>query len=129
MPPTEPAEFVGRRPQLDRLLDEARAVAAGHPRITLVCADAGIGKTRLLTEHLSRTPLARSAVGGCLELGTEGIAYAPFTTVLRHLVRSGGPGTAEGGELARLVPGLGPVPETTEESRGRLGGPWGAGRW
>jgi tetratricopeptide (TPR) repeat protein len=84
-----------------------------------VVGDAGIGKTRLIGEYLARTPLARTVAGGCLEMGTEGIAFAPFATVLRQLVRDAGEPVA-GGELARLGPALGPVPEATEESRARL---------
>ncbi|MFJ6019221.1 AAA family ATPase [Nocardiopsis alba] len=121
MSPIEPpTALIGRRPQLETLLAEARSAAEGSARTTLLCADAGIGKTRLLTAYLARTPLARSASGGCLEMGTEGIAYAPFTTILRRLVRDGGPGAAAGGELARLVPALGEAPGPTEESRARL---------
>ena len=112
--------FVGRRPDLEQLLSDAARVRAGQARAVLLCGDAGIGKTRLITEYLDRTPLARSATGACLELGTEGIAYAPFAAVLRQLVRDGDTGGTAGGELARLVPGLGPVPEVTEESRARL---------
>ncbi|MGW5878265.1 helix-turn-helix transcriptional regulator [Nocardiopsis terrae] len=115
-----PPALVGRQQQLDQLLSAARTAGEGVPQTTVLCADAGIGKTRLITEYLARTPLNRTVVGGCLELGTEGIAYAPFTTVLRHLVREGAPGGTVGGELARLVPGLGPAPEATEESRARL---------
>ncbi|WP_017588813.1 helix-turn-helix transcriptional regulator [Nocardiopsis ganjiahuensis] len=120
MSPSEPVSlFVGRRPQLEHLLSEAAAVGSGSARTSLVVGEAGIGKTRLISEYLSRTPLARTVVGGCLEMGTEGIAFAPFAAVLRQLVRDTEAPVA-GGELARLVPGLGPVPETTEESRARL---------
>ncbi|WP_460778567.1 helix-turn-helix transcriptional regulator [Nocardiopsis nanhaiensis] len=116
--------FVGRGPHLDRLLTEAAGVAGGLSHATLLLGDAGIGKTRLIAEYLERSPLAQSAVGGCLEMGTEGVAFAPFASVVRQLVRDGvtGGGAAgtAGGELARLVPGLGAAPAATEESRARL---------
>ncbi|MEU3016885.1 AAA family ATPase [Nocardiopsis sp. NPDC007018] len=112
--------FVGRRPHLDRLLSEAARAREGAARTTLVVGDAGIGKTRLIAEYLERAPLGLGAVGGCLEMGTEGVAFAPFAAVLRHLVRDTGARRAAGGELARLVPGLGPAPEATEDSRARL---------
>ncbi|WP_460761967.1 helix-turn-helix transcriptional regulator [Nocardiopsis oceani] len=119
-----PPAFVGRGPHVHRLLTEAAGVAEGLSHATLLLGDAGIGKTRLIAEYLERSPLARSAVGGCLEMGTEGVAFAPFASVVRQLVRDGGAGGGAGGtaggELARLVPGLGAAPEATEESRARL---------
>jgi predicted ATPase len=52
--------------------------------------------------------------GGCLELGADGLPFAPFTAVLRELVRDMGPdgvaGLLPGGsarELARLLPEFG----------------------
>ncbi|WP_017581614.1 ATP-binding protein [Nocardiopsis valliformis] len=120
-----PSALVGRQRQLDHLLSDAARVGGGEPRTVLLCGDAGIGKTRLITEYLARTPLTRTATGACLELGAEGIAFAPFTAVLRQLVRDGGGAggvgnRAVGSDLARLVPALGEAPEVTQESRARL---------
>ncbi|GAB3748759.1 ATP-binding protein [Nocardiopsis nanhaiensis] len=120
MPSSDSPALVGRKPHLSHLLSDAAQAREGESRSVLIRGDAGIGKTRLIAEYLERTPLARSAVGGCLEMGTEGVAFAPFASVLRQLVREGGVGDAAGGELARLVPGLGAAPAATEESRARL---------
>ncbi|GAA1462367.1 AAA family ATPase [Nocardiopsis exhalans] len=117
-----PSAFVGRQQQLDLLLSDAARASGGESRAVLLCGDAGIGKSRLLEEYLERTPMRHSALGGCLELGAEGIAFAPFTALLRQLVRVVGEGgETAGGELARLVPGLGPVRENTDDNgRARL---------
>jgi DNA-binding CsgD family transcriptional regulator/tetratricopeptide (TPR) repeat protein len=78
--------------------------------------EAGVGKSRLVAEFtaaFSGAPLV--LVGGCVELGENGLAFAPFTTVLRGLVREVGVDgvlgllpQGEAGELGRLLPVLGP---------------------
>lgn len=65
-------------------------------------------------------------VGGYLELGVDGLANAPFTTLLRQVLRERGRGVfepaADGGvgELARILPELGAIPTERPESRGVL---------
>ena len=68
--------------------------------------------------------------GGCLQLGTDGLPYAPFTAVLRDLVHEMGadavaamlPGRTTRG-LARLLPELGEpdVDPAGEPGRGGRG--------
>ncbi|MCP2337094.1 helix-turn-helix transcriptional regulator [Actinomadura rupiterrae] len=118
--------MVGRAGQLD-LLTEALAAAPGA---VLVGGEAGLGKTRLIREFGPAVKdRARMLVGGCLELGSDGLPFAPFTTVLRGLVRDMGvdgvaellPRGATSG-LARLLPEFG-EPETdaaSGEERARL---------
>jgi DNA-binding CsgD family transcriptional regulator len=98
---------------LDAALAEARR---GQPAAVLIGGEAGIGKSRLVTEFAARAGSsgARVLTGGCLELGADGLPFAPFTAVLRELVRDIGPdGVAAllpGGsarELARLLPEFG----------------------
>ncbi|MCH6162779.1 helix-turn-helix transcriptional regulator [Streptomyces marispadix] len=110
--------FVGRGDELT-LLDEALARAdAGEPQALLLGGEAGVGKTRLLEEFLSAaaTAGAVTAVGGCLELGADGLPFAPFATALRGLHRALGEAelsSAVAGreaELARLLPDLAPPP-------------------
>ncbi|MBQ1082544.1 helix-turn-helix transcriptional regulator [Nocardiopsis sp. B62] len=119
-----PSAFVGRQRQVDHLLSDAARVRSEGSGTVLLCGDAGIGKSRLLEEYLERTPLRHAALGGCLELGAEGIAFAPFTALLRQLVRAGGPAPGEGSDLTRLLPGPGHSPQTRpgtdDNSRARL---------
>src|SRR5699024_11431881 len=74
---TVPADsvFVGRDHPLAFLIADARRALEEGVRAVLVCGEAGVGKTRLIREYLDLTPLGRSAVGGCLELGADGIPF------------------------------------------------------
>ncbi|AXK37452.1 LuxR family transcriptional regulator [Streptomyces armeniacus] len=108
--------FVGRTEELAALTDGLARAAAGEPQAVLVGGEAGVGKTRLLEEFLSaaRDAGAVTALGGCLELGADGLPFAPFATALRSLHRTLGgaalsaaiPGREA--ELARLLPDLAP---------------------
>ncbi|WP_240489717.1 helix-turn-helix transcriptional regulator [Actinomadura atramentaria] len=124
-PLTSPV-LVGRGAELDVL----RRSLADAPGAVLVGGEAGLGKTRLVREFVADLDdESRALVGGCLELGSDGLPFAPFTTMLRGLVRSIGPdGIArllprgDTGGLARLLPEFG-EPETdapSGEERARL---------
>jgi hypothetical protein len=87
--------------------------ADGTPRTVLTGAEAGGGKSRLVTEFTA-TVADRTMVlaGGCVELGAGGLPYAPFTAALRRLVRARGAAEVAGllpgqtaGELGVLLPG------------------------
>ena len=120
--------FVGREEELTVLsqaFDEARKGAA---TAVLVGGEAGVGKTRLVqrfAEQAARNG-AHVLYGGCVELSTEGLAYAPFTAALRQLVREQGtsqiaallPGGAER-DLARLLPEFGEPSGDGETDTGR----------
>ncbi|TDD95419.1 helix-turn-helix transcriptional regulator [Actinomadura rubrisoli] len=122
--------LVGRSAELGQL----RQALAAAPGAVLVGGEAGLGKTRLIREFaavLTRPdgPRARLLLGGCLELGSDGLPFAPFTTVLRGLVRDIGIDGVAGlvprgdtGCLARLLPEFG-EPESdaaSGEERARL---------
>jgi len=123
--------LVGRSGQLVSL-DAALAQAnRGRPSAIIIGGEAGVGKSRLVSEFAgrSRRSGARVLAGGCLELGADGLPFAPFTSVLRELVRElGADGVAKllpGGatrELARLLPELGAPAEADDpgEARARL---------
>jgi hypothetical protein len=107
--------LVGRDAEVARLQAAIERAAAGQPATVLVAGEAGIGKTRLVTEALGHaTDLGAVALaGGCLDVGDGVLAYAPVVEALRPLARLLGPAELErvldgaGQELARLVPELG----------------------
>ncbi len=123
--------LVGRSGQLSVLGTALAEAGRGRPATVLVGGEAGVGKSRLLAEFAtqSRGAGTRVLTGGCLELGADGLPFAPFTAVLRELVRDlGAAGVADllpGGatrELARLLPEFGEpaVAEDAGEARARL---------
>ncbi|WP_232542783.1 helix-turn-helix transcriptional regulator [Streptomyces sp. QHH-9511] len=122
--------FVGRAGELTALTDALARAHAGEPQALLVGGEAGVGKTRLIEEFVDAAcdGGAFVALGGCVEIGADGLPFAPFSTALRSLSRRL-PGelaaAAEGqeGELARLLPELGDVGNhdaSNEESTARL---------
>lgn len=115
----------------------ARAFAsasAGEPGAVLIGAEAGGGKSRLVGEFTgSVREKALVLAGGCVEVSAAGLPYAPFTALLRELVRSRGadevtallPGRqvpgGQAGELAMLLPEFGALPAGDPElTRARL---------
>lgn len=119
--------FVGRADELAALRQAYALARAGSASTVLVGGEAGVGKTRLITEFTQLSDEARVLVGGCLELGTEGLPFAPFTAVLRTLARDLGrdriadlvPGGTTRG-LARLLPEFGEPDSDGAEARARL---------
>ncbi|QKG20352.1 ATP-binding protein, partial [Actinomadura verrucosospora] len=123
--------LVGRERESAALDAAFRAARDGTPSAVLLGGEAGVGKTRLVAEFGARARAegARVLVGGCLELGTEGLPFAPFTAALRGLVRDVGvdgvrgllPAGAGDG-LGRLLPDFGDADAGafTAESRARL---------
>jgi DNA-binding CsgD family transcriptional regulator len=94
--------LVGRAEQLAALEGALRRSRRGAASVILIGGEAGIGKSRLVGEFATRSRAAGARVltGGCVELGTEGLPFAPFTAVLRELVRDL---SADG--VAALLPG------------------------
>ncbi|GLZ78286.1 LuxR family transcriptional regulator [Actinorhabdospora filicis] len=117
--------FAGRTDEL-AALRAAFGDTAGGPALALVTGEAGIGKTRLLTEFTAGLPVGtRLLAGECLEIG--GLPYAPFVTVVRAAIRELGAAGAAAllpsgpSELARWFPVLGAAtPEGGAAGRGRL---------
>ncbi len=86
-------ELVGRKVELARLgllLDEA---SAGRPAVGLLAGDAGIGKTRVLTELAARATDRGFLVmcGQCVDLGGGGLPYLPFVDALGSVMATDGP--------------------------------------
>ncbi|MEC3957594.1 AAA family ATPase [Nocardia sp. CDC153] len=77
--------LVGRAAEVSALVT---AVGDAGTHAVLVAGEAGIGKSRLMGEFTERLdPGALVLIGRCPELGTGGVAFAPFLAVLRGLVR------------------------------------------
>jgi len=108
--------LVGRDKQMAALDAAFGSARQGGPTAVLLGGEAGVGKSRLVSEfgQAAVAAGARVLTGGCLELGTDGLPFAPFTAVLRDLVHELGadevasmlPGRTTRG-LARLLPELG----------------------
>ncbi|MET9761635.1 AAA family ATPase [Streptomyces sp. NPDC006372] len=106
--------FVGRAAELGTLDEVLAGAAAGDPQALLVGGEAGVGKTRLLEEFAAaaRRRGAVVALGGCVEIGADGLPFAPFSTALRALRRElpaqlAAAAAGQEEELARLLPEIG----------------------
>ena len=114
---------MGRDRQLERIAIGLQSAADGHPTALLLSGTAGLGLSRLLSETRRRIEaLAEpfAAVHGVALPATSGVAYAPVTAALEHLLAPlrddelttlVGP---SGDALARLVPSLRPRLEGLE---------------
>ncbi|MER6747625.1 DNA-binding CsgD family transcriptional regulator/tetratricopeptide (TPR) repeat protein [Streptomyces sp. PvP037] len=105
--------FVGRSTEL-ATLRTALTRATTDPQALLIGGEAGVGKTRLVEEFAAaaRRRGAVVAPGGCVEIGADGLPFAPFSTALRRLRRElpdqfAAAASGQEEELARLLPELG----------------------
>jgi DNA-binding NarL/FixJ family response regulator len=80
--------FVGRRDELDRVAAAARRARHGVLVPVLLAGEAGIGKSRLVAEASVQCAEDgwRVLTGGCFELGSDGLPFAPLVDILRRLV-------------------------------------------
>ncbi|MFC5216298.1 helix-turn-helix transcriptional regulator [Streptomyces coerulescens] len=117
--------FVGRTAELETLNDALAQAAAGAPQALVIGGEAGVGKTRLVEEFATAAAREGAVVvlGGCVEIGADGLPFAPISTALRALRRelpeeltAAAAGQEE--ELARLLPELGETaqPRGTDRS-------------
>ena len=114
------APLVGRGAELARLTAAVERARTGQPAAVLLGGDAGVGKTRLLTELCRQTRAAGATVlvGHCVDLGAVGLPYLPFAEALRELAGAAGPDSPVADALRdrpaldRLVtrPGRAPAP-------------------
>ncbi len=127
--------FVGRSAELGRLEAAFAQARSGAPVTVCVGGEAGVGKTRLVSEFAGRVRQSggRVLLGGCIELGEGALPFAPVAEALRGLGRElepdgldelVGPGQPM---LARLLPELGQVP-AEPTSVGLTAGPWAQAR-
>jgi tetratricopeptide (TPR) repeat protein len=101
MSPRRQAEFVERESELAQLTEALAAATAGSPSVVVVSADAGVGKTRLLSEFASRasTPVLW---GSCLPMGGRRLPLGPIVEILRRL-------QADESTAGRIPPALLPL--------------------
>ena len=130
-----PAAFVGREDELSRLL----AALANQTRMVLVVGDAGVGKTRLAGEAMTRAAVTGMVTvrGECLPLG-ESLALLPIAAALDDLARLDGGGLLAAalaaapeyvqGEVGRLLPRLGSNDQGSGPGQGGWEQGWQRGR-
>ncbi|WP_375546838.1 helix-turn-helix transcriptional regulator [Streptomyces gossypii] len=118
--------LVGRSAELTTLGEALFRADAGEPHALFVGGEAGVGKTRLMQEFLTRAAAdgAVVALGGCVETGADALPYHPVSTALRSLRRQLGAElhaavAGQEGELARLLPELGEMDRGRPEADGR----------
>jgi len=127
--------MVGRAGQLAVLRAASEAAGRGGYRAVLIGGEAGVGKSRLIAEFTAGFTAGagptRVLTGGCLQLGGDGLPFAPFVSMLRDLVRELGAGAVTamvpgrgGPELARLLPELGEPDGDRDPVRSRLFEEW-----
>jgi predicted ATPase len=120
--------LVGRGEYL-AMLDAALARARDEvPSTVFSGGEAGVGKTRLTSKFAAHASDAGTRVlaGACLDMGAEGLPFAPLSAMLRELVRDMGadgvarllPGHATR-EVARLLPEFGAAERDTDASAAR----------
>ena len=109
--------LVGRREEQQAFADAVERAEAGQPGVVLVGGEAGVGKTRLVEEATGAAARreARVLTGACVQLGGEGVPFAPLVDHIRMLAATTGAEDLDAllgparEELARLLPELGPA--------------------
>jgi predicted ATPase len=79
--------FVGRREELSVLEGALARANTGLGSVVLIGGEAGIGKSRLISELADRADRGGVVVlvGECLPLGDAELPFAPFLAALRGL--------------------------------------------
>jgi DNA-binding CsgD family transcriptional regulator/tetratricopeptide (TPR) repeat protein len=123
--PRSTAPLVGRIAELKVLADAVTGARAASPSAVIVGGDAGVGKTRLLSELVGSIADdgVLCLVGHCVDLGDTPPPYLPFTEAFTRLAAEH-PETAnavfdELPALSRLLPGRA-APAQVPVERGEL---------
>jgi DNA-binding CsgD family transcriptional regulator/tetratricopeptide (TPR) repeat protein len=108
--PTSLTPFIGRSHELAELERVLATAVDGTSNSVLLSADAGVGKTRLLSEVIIRAQARGmlTVVGHCVDLGGAGLPYLPFSEMFGVLAAER-PDLADTirakyGAIARLLP-------------------------
>jgi DNA-binding CsgD family transcriptional regulator len=96
--PRSTAPLVGRTAELTSLTDALDSARGGRSSVVVLGGDAGVGKTRLLSELIATASAdgALCLVGHCVDLGDTPPPYLPFTEAFTRL-------SAERSELAEQL--------------------------
>lgn len=116
VPTLRAADLIGRDAELEEMTSQLGIgapgrVALGGSRVLLLGGDAGVGKTRVLTELCERAAAAgwRVVAGHCLDLADSSLPYLPFSEILGRVLDEPGDAVAQvidrHPSLARLEPG------------------------
>lgn len=99
------AAFVGREAELARLEELVEVASSGAAAGVLVGGEAGIGKSRLVSELLALAARhgAAATVGRCVDLGAGGLPYLPFAEALAALAGPSGAEPSPAGAAVRAV--------------------------
>ena len=83
------APILGRDRELTHLAELVGLGGSPRSRCLLLAGDAGVGKTRVLTELCARAAddSWRTAVGHCLDFGDSALPYLPFSELFGRLDR------------------------------------------
>ncbi|GAA4430841.1 helix-turn-helix transcriptional regulator [Georgenia halophila] len=87
MPTTHASPLVGRAAEVERLAALTGLTDSGTACAVVVAGDAGVGKTRLLTELAARAEPARvpTLVGHCTDIGDGALPFLPFGEMFGRL--------------------------------------------
>ncbi len=99
--------LIGRDADVALIRETAARAAAGANGCILVTGEAGIGKTRLVTEAIAGLGQALVVTGRAVDMSTGEIPFGVLADTLRDLMRLAGPEaltTAERSALAPLLP-------------------------
>jgi len=100
-----PGPLAGRADSLPVLRAALHRAAQGTPGVVVVSGETGVGKTRLVSELVSRDKPGLFA-GSCVPVAGDPLPFAPLTQALRRLVRT--PAARQlvdrSPDLARLLP-------------------------
>ncbi|WP_229379078.1 helix-turn-helix transcriptional regulator [Streptomyces sp. VRA16 Mangrove soil] len=117
--------FVGRADELGILNNALARAAEAEPQALLLGGEAGVGKTRLVEEFAAAACRHDAVVvtGGCVEIGADGLPFAPFSAALRALRRKlphefDEAAAGRESELARVLPELGDGQVRGRDERG-----------
>lgn len=107
--PHTTSPLVGRGAERQWFDDVLEKVAAGNPRVLVLAGEAGVGKSRLTADVVSRHGAGWIVgIGHCLEEGQHDLPYSPLAGVLSSIARHAY-GAELVAELQAASPGLLPL--------------------